>query len=288
MNRQKPPIIIGEKLVSYFDAGIEEITKIFNALLEYESLGGLTAAYLYAYSIYEGTLFQIYRKVLKAFPNKANLEIRRIDQGMLFKTSRTSVIIDQLCDAFSRNFGHDSFNKYIENFNNVVGVDLSSVKFMSEEMDDFKLNRNKLAHRNGNGVLLNLSQSKKHLLAAVDTLKLVRDKFILKYSQYTDIKLIKESCSYVFNMFENEFYECFAISDGHVRIKLKPIEKVYSRLSSSERHCFLLFIANYNAGISKEFKVGDLMPRVSLSNDTIDRISFITDLFDEYPHLINR
>ena len=89
-------------------------------------------------------------------------------------------------------------------------------------------------------------------------------------------------------MFEWEFNECFVFSKGHVGINRIPLEAVYDRLSSSETHCFLLFIANYNAGISEKFKIKDLMPRVSLTNDTIDRISFINDLFEAYPHLINR
>ena len=89
-------------------------------------------------------------------------------------------------------------------------------------------------------------------------------------------------------MSNNEFNDCFVFNKGHVNINLKSIEAFYERLSSSETHCFLLFIANYNSGISDKFKIKDLMPRISLTDSTIDRISFINDLFEMYPYLINR
>lgn len=286
MNRQKPPIIIGEKIISIFDKGIEKLNNIINNLSKYNTLNGLAAAYLYAYSIYEGTLFQIYYKVLKAFPDKAKFEISKIDTNMLFSTSRTSVIIEYLCDVFSRDFGHDTFQKYIKKFNKIVGIDLTSLNFQIKEMDEYKYNRNQLTHRGGENVKLDFSMSIKHIQAAIDTLQLIREKFIPKYSQFTDIELIQKSCYYVFNMFKGEFDECFSFPEGHVRINREALEKVYSRLSSSEQHCCLLFVANYSSGITG--KLEDLRPRVSLTDSTIDKIAFINDLFEEYPHLINR
>lgn len=304
--RQKPPILIGEHLITIFDNGIKNLEEIQLNLVEYENLNGLNAAYLFAYSVFEGTLYNIYSKVLKAFPDKAKLEYNRIDKNTLFKTSRTSVVIDKLCTRFSQNFGHDRFCHYISDFNDIVDIDIDSINFPENELDDFKTKRNELAHRgcgnltingkspiskcltNSQNLIISRNLAERHIEATIETLNYIREKFIPKYSKYTDIELIKKSCFYVFNMFEHEFHESFVFENGKVGIKLEPIENVYSRLSSSEKHCFLLFIANYNAGISNKFKISDLMPRVSLGDDTLDRIAFISDLFEEYPHLINR
>lgn len=284
----KPPIIIGPKLVAIFDDGIKELLEIKNNLLEYEKLNGLYAAYLYGYSILEGTLFKIYSKVLKAFPEKANLEYNKINKNLLFENSRTSVIIDNLCDNLCYKLGHDNFKRYILDFNDIVGIDLESVIFPVKELDLYKLNRNKLAHRGEKNLQLNKNLINKHIDVSIETLRAIKDKFIPKYSKFTDIELIKNSCEYVFSMSEYEFNKCFIFHNGHVAIIIPEIERFYDRLSSSEKHCFLLFIANYNPGISKEFKVSDLRARVSLDNETLDKIAYINDLFEEYPHLINR
>ena len=109
MIRQKPPIIIGEELLKIFDNGIEKLNQILNNLEKYKEMGGISGAALFAYSIFEGTLFTIYSKVLKAFPEKARLAYNNVDTKLLFRTSRTSVVIEELCENFSRNFGHDKF-----------------------------------------------------------------------------------------------------------------------------------------------------------------------------------
>lgn len=285
MIRQKPPIIIGEELLKIFDNGIEKLNQILNNLEKYKEMGGISGAALFAYSIFEGTLFTIYSKVLKAFPEKARLAYNNVDTKLLFRTSRTSVVIEELCENFSRNFGHDKFKSYINTFNEIVGIDIHSITFPVKTLDEFKEDRNCIAHR---GNIISLERTQVYIEAVRESLSLIREKFSLKYKKYTDTELIKKSCAYIFNMFEWEFNECFVFSKGHVGINRIPLEAVYDRLSSSETHCFLLFIANYNAGISEKFKIKDLMPRVSLTNDTIDRISFINDLFEAYPHLINR
>lgn len=81
--------------MSYFDAGIEEITKIFNALLEYESLGGLTAAYLYAYSIYDGTVIaeKTAAETLVSVVKKIGVaEVRKVVEDYNLKFCRVPVI----------------------------------------------------------------------------------------------------------------------------------------------------------------------------------------------------
>lgn len=201
MRRQKPPIIISDKLVSIFDFGISKLSHILNNLVTYERIGGLSASYLFAYSIFESTLFQIYYKVLKAFPRKVELECKKINSDLLLNTSRTSVIIEDLCNKFSQNFGHDRFSIYIKEFNNVVGIDLKTTKFPVKELDDYKSNRNNIAHRGE--ISLSLDLVKEHIKSIIDTLSIIKQKFILKYSKYTDIELIKKSCEYVFNMYES-------------------------------------------------------------------------------------
>lgn len=287
MERRKPPIIIGNQILSIFDIGIDELKLIISHLQNYEQIKGLTAAYLFAYAIFEGTLYKIYNKVLKAFPEKADLENTHLENNKLFSTSRTSVVIKDLCDEFSKSFGYSTFNQLIKKFNKIVGVDLKSIKFQNKELDNYKENRNSIAHKGTFSSDIPIILVKNHIEILINTLYLIKDKFELKYSKYTDIELIRKTCHYLFGMSDIEFNNCFDFSGGHVSIGLKPIERFYGRLSSSEAHCFLLFIANYNAGISNKFKVSDLRPRASLTDSTIDRISFINDLFEEYPHLIN-
>lgn len=286
MNKQKPPaIIIGDELIKNFDDGIEKLNQVLENITTYNNIGGTSAAALYAYSIFEGTLYVVYSKILRAFPKKAELEYKKIDKELLFGTSRTSVVIDRLCKNFSKDFGHENFRSYINTFNKIVSIDIAKIPFPYKILDEYKKSRNYIAHR---GHEISLNDTILYIKAAKETLLLIREKFILKYQKYSDVQLIKNSCAYIFNMSEREFKECFEFFDNHVSIKREPIENFYGRLSSSEAHCFLLFIANYNAGMSSEFKIRDLMPRVSLTDDTIDRISFINDLFEAYPHLINR
>lgn len=285
MNNNRPPIIIGENLIKIFNDGIETLDQIVGNIDSYEMFNGLSAAYLYAYTVFEGTLYKIYSKVLKAFPKKANLEYKNIDKELLFRTSRTSVVIDQLCKDFSHKFGHECFNKYIRVFNKIVGIDLTSITFPEKILDEYKRQRDGIAHR---GSKIPSALIIPHIKALNLTLNLIRDKFILKYKKYTDIELTRRSCAYLFKMSDREFNECFIFNNGHVTIDKESIESFYGRLSHSETHCFLLFIANYNAGISNKFRIQDLMPRTTLTDDTIDRISYINDLFEAYPYLINR
>ena len=285
MKEKKPAIIIGKSLVQIFDNGISALDIVALNLSMYEKIGGLASAYLYAYSIFEGTLFQIYSRVLKAFPKKAVAAYKLDETNLLFETSRTSVVIEKLCDNFSYNFGHERFRKFITNFNKIVGIDISPASFPEEILDNLKITRNKIAHQGDNP---SLEQTLQLIETVKESLSRIREKFVLKYDKYTDIELIRRSCAYIFNMSDNEFNDCFVFNKGHVNINLKSIEAFYERLSSSETHCFLLFIANYNSGISDKFKIKDLMPRISLTDSTIDRISFINDLFEMYPYLINR
>ena len=201
MIRQKPPIIIGEELLKIFDNGIEKLNQILNNLEKYEEMGGISGAALFAYSIFEGTLFTIYSKVLKAFPEKAKLTYNNVDNKLLFRTSRTSVVIEELCEKFSKNFGHDKFKSYINTFNEIVGIDIHSITFPVKTLDEFKEDRNCIAHR---GDVISLDRTHVYIEAARESLSLIRDKFSLKYKKYTDIELIKKSCAYIFNKFERE------------------------------------------------------------------------------------
>lgn len=223
--------------------------------------------------------------MVKAFPDKANLAYQSINKNLLFSTSRTSVIIDQLCENFVRNFGHDTFKANIKELNRFAGADVKSLQFPDKEIDEFKKERNSIAHRGF--IIQDDNIVSRHIVATIEALNLLKNQFLYKFTKYTEIELIRQSCNYLFGMSDKEFNDCFKFTNGHIVIELNPIEYFYDRLSSSEAHCFLLFIANYNSGISKEFKVSHLMPRVSLTDETLDRISFINDLFETFPHLIN-
>lgn len=124
--------------------------------------------------------------------------------------------------------------------------------------------------------------------AAIQILTLYKNSFLSKYKDYTEQTLIRSSCQYLFKMNTVLFDRCFYFDNNNVlQIHLEGLQHWYGTASSSKKHCFLLFIANFGDSVLKTIDSSCLRPRISLTDNTIEKISYIDELFKEYPYIIN-
>ena len=299
MKSNRPNIFIVDHVNLIFDYAVDRLEKIKSHIDAYSKLEGTIAAYLYGYSIYEGALYQIYKVFAKAFPNRMDIEFKKEYKNTIIENSQMSFLLDSICYDFSKKFGHKSFYDLIEQIKSIIAVDLDVPSLPKAEMEQFKSNRDRLAHRGlvdftvlDNRYQFELkiqnSDALTHISAAVSTLRYIQKKVNYAYAKYSSEYLIRESCRYIFRMGEASFNECFYFKESKFRINnVKAIERWYFSACSSERHLFLLFIANYGLGFSNELKLEDLRPTVSLDDESINKVAYINDLFMQYPHLIN-
>lgn len=287
MNTKRPNIFIADRAISSVDDSIDKLKKIGTHIAEYAKLDGVIPAYLYAYAIYEGTLYYLYKAVARAFPDRIEIEYKKAYGSIILESGRMASLLDIICDDFSKKFGHVNFENLITKFGGVVAIKFDAKDFPVKEMNQYKDNRDKLSHRGCTELSIQIEEVHSHLNAAVAVLERIKNSFCHTYSKYTDEYLIRESCKYVFRMGEGDFDKCFFFRDRNFYIKVPEIERWYGSISSSERHLFILFMANFGLGFSKEMKVEDILPTCSLDNNSLNKVSYINELFRAYPHLIN-
>lgn len=298
MKSKRPNIFIVDSANTIFDYAVDRLEEIKSRIDGYSNIDGIIAAYLYGYSIYEGALFQIYKIFAKAFPDRMEIEFKKEYKNTILENTQMSFLLKTICDDFSKKIGHKDFGKLIQQFGSIIAINLDISALPKSEMDQFKINRDRLAHRgmidftvpkNSGRFDFKIQDSDvlSHIDAAIATLRYIQKKINYAYAKYSREYLIRESCRYIFRMGEGGFNKCFYFKDSKFRINAKEIEYWYFSACSSERHLFLLFIVNFGLGFSKELKLEDLRPTVSLDYESINKVAYINDLFMEYPHLIN-
>lgn len=283
-DKRRPDVFICKPTLRVFDNAIAALEGVLVHIPGYIKINGLNAAYLYAYSVYEGALFKVYSELARAFPKNVDIALKNDYDSIIKDTSRMSVLLDCIVEDFSTQFGHKDFNHLVKQFNNIVGIDLKTVIFPEREIDEYKTNRNKLAHR---GVAdLSVSVVETHIKASITILKLIKEKFVAKYCKYTTDALKRASCSYLFGWNDYLYDHCFWMKDGNNCIHLDGIQHWFASASSSEKHLFMLYIANYSYEVVNSLSSPKLMPTICLDNVTLEKVSYINDLFRRYPHLL--
>ena len=284
---KRPNIFVVDQAIELFDNAISKLKKIEVHINDYLSIDGVLAAYLYGYSIYEGTLYQLYKMVARAFPDRIDIELKKSYHEIILESGRMSTLRDIICDDFSRQFGHNDFKHLIKQLGNIIAIKFDLASFPTDEMSQYKNNRDKLAHRGCFDFRMQQNEMLSHINAVISVLELIKEKFNYAYSKYTYEFLIRESCRYVLGMEDAIFNMCFYFDDGKFRVHKKGVESWYGFACSSERHRFLLFMANHGLDFSKDFNIDHLRPTCSLDNTSLNKVSYINDLFRAYPHLIN-
>ena len=223
--------------------------------------------------------------VARAFPDRIDIELKKSYHEIILESGRMSTLRDIICYDFSRQFGHNDFKHLIKQLEKVIAINLDLESFPVLEMSQYKNNRDRLAHQGDVNLTIKQTELSSHINAAISVLSLIKKKFNYKYSKYTYEFLIRESCCYVLG---TRFDECFYFYDGKFCVNIENVESWYSTACSSEKHCFLLFMANHGLEFSKSFKIGHLRPVCSLDSTSLNKVSYINDLFKAYPHLINK
>lgn len=286
----KPRIFICNKYVEKFDEGITALTSLLSKIKKTIDLSDAYPMYLFSYCKYEGTLYQIFKHTIKAFPERANLNKLDLKSEEVLNCSCTGTILDLFCSSFSKKFGVGKLDQYKKQYEEILKTKIDITASIYKSLEDFKENRNQLAHHgeiDDNKVILK-DEMCSHIEAAITVLTQYKDKFISTYRNYTEELLIKESCKYLFNMNTVLFDRCFFFNKNtSLQIHLNELQNWYGNASSSEQHCFLLFIANFGNSVLRAIDTSILCPRISLTDKTIEKVSFIDELFKEYPYLIN-
>lgn len=286
----KPKIFICNKVAEYFDDGISTISSLLSEIKSSNSPTSSIPSYLFIYCKYEGTLYQIYKHTIKAFPERANLKKLDVSPEDILKCSCTATILDMFCISLSKKFGEGDINKYKRQYEDAVKTRITLPTTVFNSINEFKDFRNQLAHhgRIDCDKHLSIDMMCSHIEAAIQILTLYKDSFLTKYKDYTEQTLIRNSCQYLFKMNTVLFDKCFYFDSNNVfQIHLEGLRNWYGTASSSEQHCFLLFIANFGDSVLKSIDCSILRPRISLTDNTIEMISYIDELFKEYPYIIN-
>lgn len=286
----KPNIFICNEVAKHFDEGISTIQSLLAEIKGANELQLAIPFYLFAYCKYEGTLYQIYKHTIRAFPDRANVKKLDITPEDIINCSCKSTILDMHCISLSKKFGDGDITIYKGEYEKIVETKINLPASIVNSIKEYKDYRNQLAHHgqidNDNNISTNIMCS--HIEAAIEILSRYKDSFCTKYKDYTDQALIRSSCQYLFNMNTVLFDRCFYFNDNNVfQIHLDGLQHWYGTASSSEKHCFLLFIANFGDSILKTIDSSCLRPRISLTDNTIEKISYIDELFKEYPYIIN-
>ena len=286
----KPKIFICNKVAKYFDDGISTISSLLSEIKSSNSSTSTISSYLFAYCKYEGTLYQIYKHTIKAFPERANLKKLDIKPEDIINCSCKATILDMFCISLSKKFGEGDIKKYKGQYEEAVKTTITLETPIFNAINEFKDYRNQLAHhgRIDSDKRLTIDMMCSHIEAAIQILTRYKESFLTKYEDYTEQALIRNSCQYLFKMNTVLFDKCFYFDSSNVfQIHLEGLRHWYGTASSSEQHCFLLFIANFGDSVLKSIDSSKLRPRISLTDDTIEKISYIDELFIEYPYLIN-
>lgn len=285
----KPKIFICNKYIEKFDEGIYSLSSLLLKLKKVVERSEAYPIYLFSYCKYEGTLYQIFKHIIKVFPDRANLKKLELKSEDVLNCSCTGTILDLFCSSFSRTFGVGKVENYKKQYEEIVKTKISITSLIYKSLEDFKDNRNQLAHHGDiDNKVFNINEMCSHLEAAITVLSLYKDKFISTYQNYTEELLIRESCQYLFGMNNVLFERCFYfIGNSSLQVHLDQLKNWYGTASSSEQHCFLLFIANFGDSVLKNLDTTKLRPRISLTDKTVEKISYIDELFKEYPYLIN-
>lgn len=286
----KPYIFIYNEAAKHFNDGISTLTSLLTDIKNSKKLLLAFPFYLFAYSKYEGTLYQIYKHTIRAFPDRANVKKLDIKPEDIINCSCKATILDMYCISLSKKFGDGDINIYKGEYEKIVDTKINLPASIVNSINDFKNYRNQLAHHGqiDNDTKISIDVMCSHIEAALQILRQYKDSFCTKYKDYTEQALIRSSCQYLFKMNAVLFDKCFYFDCNNVfQIHLEGIQHWYETASSSEQHCFLLFIANFGDSVLRNIDCSKLHPRISLTDDTIEKISYIDELFKEYPYIIN-
>ncbi|MEZ3577554.1 MAG: hypothetical protein K1W01_08680 [Muribaculaceae bacterium] len=286
----KPNIFICNEVAKHFDDGISTIQSLLAEIKEANELQLAIPFYLFAYCKYEGTLYQIYKHTFRAFPNRNSPNKLDIKPADIINCSCKATILDLFCISFSKKFGDGDISIYKGEYEKIVDTKIDLPASIVNSINEYKDYRNQLAHhgRIDNDNIISKEIMCSHLEAAIEILTRYKDSFLTKYKDYTEQSLIRSSCQYLFKMNTVLFDKCFYFDCNNVlQIHIEGLRHWYGTASSSEKHCFLLFIANFGDSVLKSIDSSCLRPRISLTDNTIEKISYIDELFKEYPYIIN-
>lgn len=175
----KPKIFICNKVVEYFDDGISTISSLLSEIKSSKNSTSTIPSYLFAYCKYEGTLYQIYKHTIKAFPERANLKKLDVSPEDILKCSCTATILDMFCISFSKKFGEGDIGKYKSQYENAVNTKITLPTTIVNSINEFKYYRNQLAHhgRIDSDKRLSSDMMYSHIEAAIQILTLYKDSF---------------------------------------------------------------------------------------------------------------
>ena len=91
-------------------------------------------------------------------------------------------------------------DQYKKQYEEILKTKIDITASIYNSLEDFKENRNQLAHHGeiDDNKVISKDEMCLHIEAAITVLTQYKDKFISTYSNYTEELLIKESCKYLF------------------------------------------------------------------------------------------
>lgn len=283
----KPTILIKKDLIDIFTQSLIDLDNIILAINEDQEHNQwyLKAMYVYGYTVFETTLFKTYFRVLRAFPERMKeIGISKLDSEVIADTSLLTPLIERFAYNVSNSFAYGDICEILKKYNRVMQIGLD-IKNISCAMKDIIIDRNNLVHRGSleyplasNDVTNCINIVKKCLID-------VRDKAEAKYHSFTKLHLLKESWLYLFEQWRFELF--FIQKEGSYYVDKDFLDKVGGTLCTSERMLMILFLTNYSNSICKDaFTTQDLCPIVLLDSYSQNKLAYITELFIEYPLLM--
>lgn len=142
----KPAIFIYNEVAKHFDDGISTLMLLLTEIKGANELQLAIPFYLFAYCKYEGTLYQIYKHTIRAFPDRAKFMKLDIKPEDIINCSCKATIIDLFCISFSKKFGEGDIDNYKGQYEKIVGTKITIPASIVSSINKFKNYRNQLAH----------------------------------------------------------------------------------------------------------------------------------------------
>lgn len=292
MTNKKPKIFLNTDISDIIDNALLEINHIINKLKKNQGYDQwvLKAIYMYGYSIYESTLYNTYYRFLCAFPERIKIkENIKFDEN-LYEKSLVIPYIEFVASKFAKQFGHGKISNLLKEYNEVSKIILNETDLtkctLIPLLDEYKENRNSLAHHGQINGELNVQYVIRNLKLIRIFIEKIKDRILYKYSEYDKLNLIRKSWKYLFDNVL-PFERCWIKKHDTLYVNKKYIDNVAGCLSSSERMILLFFLANYSDSICKDsLSIADINPISHLDSFSRNKIAYIIELFMKYPILL--
>lgn len=307
MDSKKPMILLCDELLKPINDTLNEYKDIKNDIENIGKDSLLKSIFVYIFALFEVSLNQTIEYFLNAQPKKLGNKDIKIDRDVLIENTFSQDIIKNEVEEYVIRLSYMSLVEYIKEYYNILSIAPDINEDHIHILIEKKATRNLLLHNNlktnskyletagkykreeriGKVLLIN----KKYVIDTIEIISelLLNIKVSLqdKYKLYTREKVLRDIWNYLFKSPLLSFDSYWIVDNGQVKeFNSEMASKCINNLSSSEKTILCIWLMQFSPSIvDRYYKFNDLSMWVSLSRGK-EKIMFLLDILNKYPHLI--